>query len=139
MRLLICALLLVGFAACKKESGASTAPLIVSVDTTAKSIATGIFQNGPYGTVSGKGQVLKNADGSYAILLDSFSTSNGPDLFVYLSKQPTPIDFIEAGKLKATNGRQLYELSGKPDLELYKYICIHCRAFNHLFGYAKLP
>lgn len=139
MRFLIFALLLVGFAACKKEMAASTMALTEPVDTTAKTVASGMFQNGPYGTVSGKGQVLKNYNGSYAVVLDSFSTNNGPDLYVYLSRQAMPVDFIEAGKLKSTNGRQVYDLSGMPDLSQYKYICIHCKTYNHLFGYAKLP
>ena len=139
MRLLFLIVILSLFIACSKEMGAPTTALNVAVDTTAKALTAGYFISGPYGTVSGKGQVLRNANGSYAVVLDSFATTNGPDLYVYLSKQIMPVDFIEVGKLKSTNGRQVYELGGKPDLTQYPYICIHCKAYNHLFGYAKLP
>ncbi len=139
MRIFICCLVLITFFACKKESHAPTTPLNEMKDTTAKLVATGVFQNGPYGTVSGKGGLYKNFDGSYAVALESFVTSNGPDLYVYLSKEIMPVNFIEAGKLKSTAGNQVYNLPTVSNVAGYRYICIHCKAFNHLFGYATLP
>lgn len=124
-------------AACKKES-ASNIPSMDMVQSSATSQATGLFQNGPYGTVSGVGKVVLNVNNTFDLVLDSFSTNNGPDLYVYLSKEAMPINFIEVGKLKATSGTQVYPLLSAPDLTQYKYICIHCKAFNHLFGYASL-
>lgn len=140
MRIIICCLFLLTLFSCKKESEASTTPLNERKDTTAKLVGRGTFQNGPYGTVSGKGGLYKNFDGSYTVALDTLLTSNGPDLYVYLSKEIMPVNFIEAGKLKSTSGNQVYALPANvTDVTGYKYICIHCKAFNHLFGYATLP
>lgn len=47
-----------------------------------------------------------------------------------------PVTFISLGKLKSTSGNQLYGVPGTPDFMEYKYICIHCKEFNNLFGYA---
>ncbi len=138
MRNLFLFVLLVSFVACKKDTDAPTAALSETIDTTAQLLASGSFENGPYGTVTGRGKVFKNFNGSYSVVLDSFSTNNGPDLYVYLSKQAMPVDFIVGGKLKSTNGKQVYDLAEMPDLSQYKYICIHCKAFNHLFGFALL-
>jgi hypothetical protein len=49
-----------------------------------------------------------------------------------------PVHFISLGKLKSTNGNQIYAIPGTPDFNEYKYICIHCKEYNHLFGYALL-
>ncbi|MES2647976.1 MAG: DM13 domain-containing protein [Bacteroidota bacterium] len=122
--------------ACKKES-ASNNPAMDTVQSGAMAEAKGFFQNGPYGTVTGVGKVVRNGNNTFDVILDSFMTDNGPDLYVYLSKEVMPVTFIEVGKLKATSGTQVYPLTSLPDLTQYKYICIHCKAFNHLFGYAS--
>ena len=97
----------------------------------------GIFSNGPYGSVSGNAKVyLQN--GKYILSLESVGISNGPDLHVYLSKEIQPINFIDLGKLKSTNGNQLYDIPNAPDFATYKYALIHCQQFNHLFGSAEL-
>jgi hypothetical protein len=124
--------------ACQKEKFASTTILNENADTVASIIQMGVFADGPYGSVSGKAFVLRNADNSYSVQLDSFMTSNGPDLHVYLSKQAMPVDFINLGKLKSTAGRQVYEVPGNPDLSAFKFVCIHCKAYNHLFGSARI-
>jgi hypothetical protein len=49
-----------------------------------------------------------------------------------------PVNFIDLGALKATGGNQLYEISATIDFTQYKYALIHCRQYNHLFGWALL-
>lgn len=137
MRILLLVLGFLALTSCKKE--ASEIPLSEMSGSAARLVVSGTFQNGPYGSVSGQGQIWKTAADQYEIVLDNFQTTNGPDLFVYLSKEPMPVNFIDAGKLKSTNGRQIYPISGSPDFTQYKYIVIHCKAFNHLFGFAPLP
>lgn len=139
MKYLLIALPLFLVISCTKEINAPSTVLMEKKDTAATVVKTGQFQNGPFGTVTGKALVVKDSSGNYAVVLDSFMTSNGPDLYVYLSKQQMPVDFIEAGKLKSTNGSQVYPLAAMPDLAQYRYVCIHCKAYNHLFGYALLP
>lgn len=123
--------------ACKKES-TSNDPVNDPVQIDAVVLGKGSFQNGPYGRVSGIAKLVRNPNNTHDLVLDSFQTNNGPDLYVYLSAEPMPITFIEAGKLKATSGTQVYPLTAVPDLNQYKYIAIHCKAYNHLFGYAAL-
>ena len=87
--------------------------------------------------VSGK-CIIYSINKSYQLKLENFSTSNGPDLKVYLSKADKPVEFISLGDLKSTNGNQVYDISGTPDFSIYKYVLIHCQKYNHLYGAAEL-
>lgn len=138
MRIVIFLLFVASLAACKK-SALTTQTLNEMPSDNAVLLAEGMFKNGPYGRVSGNAQVWRTPGNKYEVVLDSFTTSNGPDLYLYLSKEIMPVNFIEAGKLKSTNGSQVYALAEMPDLTQYKYIAVHCKAYNHLFGYASLP
>ena len=127
------------FAACTKHNDTSTTPLNETIppDTASLIVVKGAFANGPNGNVSGNAAVyLQN--GKYTLALESVTISNGPDLHVYLSKEATPADFIDLGKLKSTTGNQLYNITGSPDFTVYKYALIHCQQYNHLFGIAPL-
>jgi hypothetical protein len=128
---------LLAFASCKKET-ASTMLNEMIRDSTAQVNFTGRFENGPYGVVTGTANVLKFADGKYQLQLKDFNSSSGPDLKVYLSKERMPVNFINLGDLKSTNGTQLYDIPEMANVSEYKYACIHCKAFNHLFGAALL-
>lgn len=122
--------------ACTKSI--STAPINEMVDTaTAVLKYQGVFQKGPYGTVSGSVMVYE-ANGKRQLKLSNFSTTSGPDLKVYLSKEIQPLNFIKLGDLKSTAGNQVYDIVGSPDLAQYKYALIHCEQYNHLFGSAEL-
>jgi hypothetical protein len=128
-------------AACTKQNGAADTVLneMLPADSSSSANAkySGSFGNGPFGTVSGKASVYLK-DGKYLLALEGVSVSNGPDLHVYLSKEVQPINFIDLGKLKSTNGNQLYEIPGTPDFSLYTHALIHCQQYNHLFGSAML-
>ena len=98
-------LLLVLESACKKEKLAPETILMeMPMDTMATASANGQFMNGPYGIVSGRAILFRNTNGSFEIKLENFNTSNGPDLFVYLSKEIMPANFIQLEKLKSTTG-----------------------------------
>jgi Electron transfer DM13 len=125
-------------ASCKKEYNTPTVPIDDRVDTASASLEhTGNFMNGPYGTVSGMAKIYQE-NGKFILSLLSFMSSNGPALHVYLSKEVQPINFIDLGDLKSTNGNQLYGVTGSPDFVEYKYVLIHCKQYNHLFGSAEL-
>lgn len=123
--------------ACSKATLAPETILAEMTDTTATLSNSGKFMNGPYGNVSGYAGIYKN-NNEYQVVLDSFATNNGPDLYVYLSKEVMPVNFISLGKLKSTGGKQVYNISANANLMEYKYVCIHCRQYNHLFGYALI-
>lgn len=130
-------LLIVCFS-CKKQNLASTEQLMDDLPVGSMKISSGSFQNGPYGNVIGEAQLFRNSSGNLEIILDNFNSSNGPDLHVYLSKEIMPVHFVNAGKLRSTNGTQVYDIQAIADLAEYKYVCIHCKAYNHLFGWALL-
>lgn len=137
MRLLFFTLIITTFISCKKETLAPTNMVNEMIDSTAVLKYTGNFLNGPYGTVTGKAEIYKQSN-LLSVKLSNFLSSNGPALHVYLSKEAMPINFIDLGVLKSTNGNQVYNISGMPNFSDYKYISIHCIDYNHLFGYALL-
>lgn len=101
---------------------------------------TGDFQaNGSY-TVVGKVSVFKVSNGERFDFSSDFSTSNGPDLFVYLVKASNGAvsgnNFVSLGKLKKTTGTQSYSLSQSS--AGYKSVVVWCKKFGVNFGYANL-
>jgi hypothetical protein len=84
--------------------------------------------------------------GHRVLRLTGFSTSNGPDVRVYLvaandatdNETVTKAGFVELGKLKGTQGDQNYEIPAGLDLEKYRAVTIWCRRFSVNFGTAPL-
>ncbi len=107
----------------------------ISIDGSLK--FTGMFKGNGSQSVSGLAKIYLT-NNQYMLKLENFSTSNGPDLKVYLSMASSPSGFISLGDLKSTNGNQVYEISGTPDFTKYKFVLIHCERFNHLYGSAEL-
>ena len=121
---------------CNKKS--STIGTNEMVDTTSAILKyQGNFQKGPYGTVGGSAMIYLN-NRKWQLKLNNFTTTNGPDLKVYLSKEIQPLNFIKVADLKSTTGNQVYDIQGSPDFKQYKFALIHCEQFNHLFGSAEL-
>lgn len=121
---------------CKKTSDRFIDETLTA-DTAAVLKFRGEFISGPYGTVSGVAKVYLK-QGSYTVALENFSSTNGPDLKVYLSKEEMPVNFIRLDDLRSTMGNQLYPVTGMPSFAAYKYVLIHCEQYNHLFGSALL-
>ncbi len=123
---------------CVRES-TSTEDLMEMVAENSNLVSSGEFMKGPYGNnIGGKAEIYEK-DGVYTLAFDKdFSVSNGPDLYVYLSTEQQPNNFISLGKLKSVNGGQVYTFATKPDLDNYKYAVVHCQQYNHLFSYALL-
>jgi hypothetical protein len=84
------------------------------------------------------GEALLIYTGTENILrFENFTTDNGPDLRVYLAADLDAKDFIDLGKLKATEGSINYTIPAGTDLSKYRYAMIWCRAFGVLFSYAE--
>ena len=89
------------------------------------------------------GQVTLETRGgnSFVVFGDDFSTPNGPDLVVYLTKNSDPStradiqEGIVLSSLKSTTGKQVYEIPNNIDLSEYNSVTIHCRAFNVPWSY----
>jgi Electron transfer DM13 len=107
-------------------------------------VATGRFRSLGH-TTSGRVAVLEVGGGRRYLRLDDLATSNGPDLFVYLSAAPAdgPRDrfddeFLSLGRLKANQGNQNYEIAAGTRLDRYRSVVIWCRRFTYAFGAAEL-
>jgi hypothetical protein len=71
--------------------------------------------------------------------LEDFKSTNGPDLYVYLSTDKgAATDFVNLGRLKGNIGNQNYDIPKRTDLSKYDTVLIWCRAFSVLFGSAEL-
>lgn len=77
-------------------------------------------------------------DGSTVLRLENFQSTNGPDLFVYLSTDDSASEFINLGELKANKGNQNYKIPHDVDLSKYSNVLIWCKSFSVLFGSAEL-
>jgi Electron transfer DM13 len=106
-------------------------------------LAAGRFRSLGHDT-SGRVAVLE-VDGRRLLRLDDLRTSNGPDLFVYLSTTAAggPRDrhddgAVSLGRLKANQGNQNYELAAGVRLDRYRSVVIWCRRFTYAFGAADL-
>ena len=119
---------------CKKSP---TATLNQTVSTVSVQKFNGSFIGYGSEKVSGVAKIYTMND-KFMLQLENFSTTNGPDLKVYLSKAASPSAFISLGALQSTNGNQVYEIPGKPDFTQHRFVLIHCERYNHLYGSAEL-
>jgi hypothetical protein len=94
---------------------------------------------------SGRALVLRLAGGKRFLRFEDFSTSNGPDLRVYLSAKPASDDwrgydrdFVDLGDLKANVGNQNYQIPADVDLDRYRSAVVWCRRFTVGFAVAPL-
>jgi hypothetical protein len=107
-------------------------------------VASGRFRSLGH-TTSGRAAVLEVDGGRRFLRLDDLRTSNGPDLFVYLSataaegpRDRFDDDFHGLGRLKANQGNQNYEIDAGVRLDRYRSVVIWCRRFTYAFGAADL-
>ena len=76
-------------------------------------------------------------DGSNVLRLEDFRSTNGPDLYVYLSVDSRASEFHNLGTLKANQGNQNYAIPEGADLSEYNKVLVWCKAFGVLFGSAE--
>ena len=92
----------------------------------------------------GTATVSRLPDGRLHVQLDDFSVTNGPDLWVYVSKRAAPsghaevVDGIALGKLKAPEGAFGYESEAAVDPAEVKSVVIYCYTFRTIFSVATL-
>jgi hypothetical protein len=99
-------------------------------------IKTGMLE-GIGHTASGTASVFEK-DGKKIIVLDPYSSQNGPDLKIYLSKDAEATEYIRLGSLKATSGRQSYEVPGTPDITQYHFVHVWCEKYTVVFARAEV-
>ena len=89
--------------------------------------------------------MLRRPAGRLILRLERLSTSNGPDVRVYLSRVPAGGDrhayrtgSIDLGALKGNRGSQNYAIPAGTDLSALKSAVIWCRRFAVGFGVSPL-
>jgi hypothetical protein len=94
----------------------------------------------------GVATVFQLADGRQVLRLTEFTTSNGPDLQLYLVAADDATDsdtvkqagFLSLGPLKGNQGDQNYEIPAGTDLTKYRAVTVWCRRFGVNFTTAAL-
>ena len=110
----------------------------------------GLLLQGQFHSVAhetqGTASVHELGAGRRVLRFTGFTTSNGPDVRVYLVAAPdagdnetvTKAGFVELGRLKGTEGDQNYEIPADLDLTTYRAVTIWCRRFSVNFATAPL-
>ncbi len=78
------------------------------------------------------------AEGRRYIRYENYKTINGPDIYVYLAKDLDAKEFINLGRVRATEGNVNYEIPVGVDTSDYPYVLTWCEAFGVLFNSARL-
>ncbi|HCT78612.1 MAG TPA: hypothetical protein DGT23_18930 [Micromonosporaceae bacterium] len=100
-------------------------------------------------TTSGTAQLVRLPDGKVQLVLTNLSTSDGPDLRVWLTDQPVlegkagwhvfdDGKYVELGRLKGTHGTQVYDVPADVQPDQYTSVTIWCKRFSVSFGAASL-
>src|SRR6266550_8494341 len=113
--------------------------------SSAQPLESGRFYNILHPT-EGTATIYQMGDGTRVLRLTSFSTSNGPDVHVYMVAADDAKDvatvqkagFIDLGVLKGNIGNQNYRLGSDLDLAKYRAVSIWCKRFSVNFGAAAL-
>lgn len=105
---------------------------------------TGVTTAGPFpiaGTLahpaSGMVEVIQSPEENL-IYFKNYSGTNGPELYVYLSKDKDAKEFISLGEAKGNKGDIIYGVPLDVDISEYKYVLTWCKAFGVLFDYAQI-
>ena len=112
------------------------------------SVAAGTFISHEHET-TGTATVIENPDGSRVLAIENLSTTNGPDVHVWLSASDVVagIDgwfvaggapFIDLGPIKGNQGNQVYDIPAGVDLAEYRSVSLWCVQFSVSFGAAQL-
>jgi hypothetical protein len=123
----------------------ATTPAVPAPPPRPEVLAQGTFVAHEHAT-SGTAKVLRLADGSRVLRLEGFSTSDGPDVHVWLTDAIADgpdggFDdgrYMKLGELKATDGNQNYPIPADAKLNGLRSVAIWCDRFNVAFGAAPL-
>jgi hypothetical protein len=107
-------------------------------------LARGAFMSRDHST-TGVARVLDVGGGRRVVRLEGLDTSNGPDLYLYLSANPAggpegafDDDYVSLGRLKGNQGDQNYDLPVGTDLARVPTVVIWCDRFDSAFGAVEL-
>ena len=132
--------MMIGIMAAKQNTTVDENVAFPVIEQTPNNTLTGTFIGigDGFHKVEGAAKVIPIEGGAQILRLENFKATNGPDLYVYLSKDKSSSDFINVGRLKGNVGNQNYEIPIGSDLSKYNTVLIWCRAFSFLFGSAQI-
>jgi len=94
---------------------------------------------------TGSATLVRLPDGGHAVQFEALDTSDGPDLYVYLSDKASDsaesafgTGYTSLGKLKANQGNQVYPIPADTDLNRVRSVVIWCQRFSAGFAVAPL-
>ena len=98
---------------------------------------------------SGTARIIRLADSSRILTLEGLSTSDGPDVHVWLAAAPVvPGEsgwylfdddaHVDLGRLKGNRGNQVYQIADDIDLSKFGSVTLWCERFSVSFGAAAL-
>ena len=95
---------------------------------------------------SGNAQILVSEGGGALLRFSEFEVTNGPDLKVWLVKEPDPVrsadvsasEWLPLGPLKGNKGDQTYVIPEGTDVDAWGSVVIWCEQFGVLFSVATL-
>lgn len=106
--------------------------------------AAGSFVSLDY-EVSGDVKLLEQPGGNHVVRLEDLASDDGPDLYVYLSTNPSDgpadafkADFADLGPLQDLTGTQDYEVPAEVDPSQFASVVIWCEEVSAPFGAADL-
>ena len=70
-------------------------------------------------SVNGKALILFK-DSSYSLAQENISSANGSDIDLKRSRQTDPNNIIDLGRLKSTNGNQVYSLASTDNINEHR-------------------
>lgn len=81
---------------------------------------------------------IVEAEGKAYVRYENFKTINGPDIYVYLSKDLDANEYVNLGRVRATEGNINYEIPVGTNVADYKYVLTWCKQFGVLFNSADI-
>ncbi|MEU5549459.1 MULTISPECIES: DM13 domain-containing protein [unclassified Micromonospora] len=130
------------------QASPSAADVSVAPSPRNRLLASGEFVTHEHET-TGTARLIRLADGSHRLALQDLSTSNGPDLRVWLTDQPVIAGrdgwhvfddgrWLELDRLKGNRGDQVYDIPADANLDDFRSVSIWCKRFSVSFGAAEL-
>lgn len=128
-----------------EKTPGTTAPSTTAPTTTVPPgptvLGSGSFRSVDHET-TGRVSLLRLPDGSRFVRIEGLSTTNGPDLRVVLTVDPTGEEtsssYLDLGALKGNVGDQNYAVPADVDPALLRGVAVWCRRFDATFGVAAL-
>ncbi|MGZ3143256.1 DM13 domain-containing protein [Lentzea chajnantorensis] len=125
-------------------TSAEATPVTPPPVETPREVATGAWRSLEHAT-TGRASLVELPGGGHSVQFAALATSDGPDLYVYLSPHASTAaektfgqGFTSLGKLKGNRGDQVYEIPAGVDVSTIRSVVIWCKRFSAGFAVAPL-